>query len=204
MRAALICFFLASAAGFVLSSCGTNTPPPTYVEATWQVRCLRFDGTPMTTGCTQPPQRGVYGYDGTERQDVVCSIAERGMVRTINFSAYGQGEDGVRFGIVLANATIPAAGGTPTSSCTFSFSYGNQYQARCGGADPSPEQPCQVRNITFGELDGSSTMRVEVYCVEAPNTADSSIRRGVSEPGSGDGQELSPFVVTYYDCPVTR
>lgn len=203
MRRAIFCCFIALAAGSALSSCGTNTPPPVYVEVTWQVRCLRFDGTPMTSGCTEPPVRAVYGYNGTDQQRVACSIAETGMIRTINFTAAGRGADGVAFSIGLSNASIPTTGGTPGGACSFTFSDGNIYTAPCGGAEPSPAQPCQVRNITFGELDGSSTMQAEVYCVEAPATADSTIHRGVSEAGSGEGQEMSPFTVTFYDCPIS-
>jgi hypothetical protein len=203
MRRVIFCCFIALAAGSALSSCGTNTPPPVYVEATWQVRCLRFDGTPMTSGCTEPPVRAVFGYNGTDRQQVTCSIRESGANRTINFRAAGQGADGVAFSIGLANAIIPAGGGTPAGACNFTFAEGNTYSAPCGGLEPSPAQPCQVRNIEFGELDGSSTMQVDVYCIEAPATADSTIHRGATLPGSGSGQEMEPFPVTFYDCPVT-
>jgi hypothetical protein len=204
MRRVILCCFFAFAAGSALSSCGTNTPPPVYVEATWQVRCLRFDGTPMTSGCTEPPQRSVFGYNGTDQQQVACSIREAGAVRTINFRAFGRGADGVSFGLTLANASIPAAGGSPSGACTFSFNEDNVYSAPCSGVEPSMMTPCQVGNITFGELDGSQTMRVEVYCIEAPATADSTIHRGISLPGSGDGQEYEPFPVTFYDCPVSH
>lgn len=202
MRRTIFCCFIALAAGSALSSCGTNTPPPVYAEATWQVRCLRFDGTPMPSGCSEPPVRGVFGYNGTDRQQVSCSILENGAVRTINFRAAGQGADGVPFSIALINASIPTAGGTPSGSCTFSFSEGNTYSAPCGGAEPSERQPCQVRDIEFGELDGSTTMRAEVYCIEAPSTVDSNIHRGATLPGSGSGQALTPFPITFYDCPV--
>ncbi len=204
MRRAILCCFLALAAGSALSSCGSNTAPPTYVEVTWQVRCLRFDGTPMTSGCTEPPVRAVYGYNGTDQQQVDCSIHETGTVRTVNFRAFGRDETGNRFGISLVNASIASTGGPPgLGSCTFSFTDGNVYSAPCSGLEPTVDHPCQVRNIAFGTLDGSSTMRAEVYCIEAPATADSTIHRGATLPGSGSNQEMEPFPVTFYDCPVT-
>jgi hypothetical protein len=206
MRRVTFLCFLALAAGFVISSCGTNTPAPPWVEATWQVRCLTFAGIPMTTGCTEPPQRSVYGYDGTGSQDVVCSIRESGGLRTINFSSYAVGEDGVRYGIALSNATIPVGGGSPSgTACRFSFDDMNHYQGECGAAAPSMTgAPCQVGPITFGEFEGSPTMEVPVYCIEAPNTVDSSIHRGITQAGSGMGQNMQPFTVTFYDCPVSH
>ena len=98
MRRSLLTCFIAFAAGSFLPSCGMNTPPPPYIEATWQVRCLRFDGTPMTMGCTQPPERSIFGYNGTDQQRLTCNIRESGAVRTINFSASARGmTDGVTF-----------------------------------------------------------------------------------------------------------
>ena len=114
MRRVILCCFIAFAAGSALSSCGTNTPPPVYVEVAWQVRCLRFDGTPMTSGCSEPPVREVNGYNGTDRRQVSCSIRENGAIRTINYRAAGQGADGVAYSIVLTNAAIPSGGGTPS------------------------------------------------------------------------------------------
>lgn len=186
--------------GLALSSCGTNTPPPVYVEASWQVRCLRFDGTPLM-GCTEPAQRDIFAYNGDMQQRVTCQIREMGAVRTINFTAAGRSE-GVAYSISLQNASIPAEGGAPSGACTFSFSDGNTYSAPCGPAEPTAAQPCQIRQIRFGEFEGSPTMQTEIYCVEAPATVDSTIHRGATLPGSGMGQEYEPFVVTFYDCPV--
>src|SRR5439155_16091911 len=136
-----------------------------------------------------------------------CTIAEHAGQRTVNFTVSAR-TGTTSLGVALSGATVPAAGGPVSSTCTFSWTDGNTYGGNCGASRPTATQPCQVSNIAFttDTATGLPLMDVSVMCLDAPSIPSMSPpqSRSVTRAGTAVGDDTSPFVIHFYSCPVIQ
>lgn len=180
-----------------------NEPPGTYARLEWTLRC---DGM---RGCLTYPTRMVDGFEGENQVRVTCNVTETETTRTLAFSVDAPG-----YGLSLQRANFPRVGGSPTSgSCLVTVRDDNTYTGACGGATPSPAQPCQVSNVDFTsdpEEEGRSLITGFIYCGGTSGSppepfglspsAAPTIKRELTAPGTDIASRTRPMRFAFYDC----
>lgn len=194
------------AAAVVVSAASCSPPPqPTYADITFQTRCNSLAG-PSITGCTEPLTRSIFGFSGDMGTRFSCSIGNHGALRTVNFSASAVDPSGVPIGVSLSGATVATGGGTPSGQSTFTWRDGNTYGGMASGTMPTAAQPCQISSINFTTDSGTGLplMTVSAHCIEAPSipAASPAIVRSVSHDGNNMGDNIRPFEIKFFSCPV--
>ncbi len=194
-------FALMLGAMLMLGTGCSNAPPGTYIEADWTIRCEGM------RGCLSYPSRSVTGFDGENQTRVTCNVIETASTRTLGFSI-----NAAAFGIGLQRASFPLAGGSPSAggSCLVTVMEDNTYTGACGGAAPSPTQPCQVSNVDFTrDPEGRSLITGLIYCGGTSGgqvfgvspSAAPTIKRELTAPGTDVASRTTPMRFSLYDCP---
>lgn len=178
------------ASGTLFLGCNESGPAGVYAYVEWRLRCEEM------AGCSAYPDRFVDGFDG-EGASISCNVTETAESRTLNFSAFSSS-----FGIQLQNAVFPRGGSAASGGCQVRVLDDNTYVGTCGGAEPTPAQPCQVNNVTFSRDDaGRALIRGQIYCVGISPTAAPTIDRELTAPGNSIEARTSPLTFDLYDCP---
>ena len=195
-----------SAAVTVLAASCNPPAQPAYADISYQTRCIHRDGSAIT-GCTAPMQRDIYGFSGDMGQRFSCSIAETATTRTVNFNVTAR-VSGTPIGVALSGAVVPVAGGAPQGTSNFQWTDGNTFGGASAAVAPSAAQPCQVSNISFttDTATGLPLMDVNVLCYDAPSIPAQSpeVLRSVTRAGNTGDEDMMPFTVHFYSCPVVH
>jgi hypothetical protein len=178
----------------------SNAPPGTYAELDWTIRCEGM------RGCLSYMPRSVAGFDGENQIRITCSVTETDSSRSLGFSVNAAG-----YGFSLQRANFPLTGGSPTAgSCLVTVREDNTYTGACGGATPSPTQPCQVSDVDFTrDGEGRSLITGLIYCGGTSGdqvfglspSAAPTIKRELTTPGTDIASRTTPMRFSLYDCP---
>lgn len=183
-----------------VAGCGDPNPGLLYADFRYATRCEE------TLGCPGAVEHDICGYnlsdpcyEGMPSPTLSCSVTEmEGATRTINFSA----QQGGGFSIRVEGLVVPFNGGSGGGAgCRVSVVEGNnRYEGRCGGAEPSMEQPCQITNVAFRDDLGNPTITGEIFCQYLPNEASRSLRIEVTNIGMGPGPASTPATFRFANC----
>jgi hypothetical protein len=170
----------------VQAACKTESSPPVYFDANYQLRCL--DCEPRTG---DDPERDIALLDGEEDFEITCNVKRISGKRSITLVVNHDAErESARYGIRITRANIDS--GDQPDECEIRVTEGaNVYEGACTGGETSTEQPCSVSFDRKAEIVEGS-----VYCDKIPNQANLASFRYLLSPGSND----KPMKFEVHNC----
>jgi hypothetical protein len=168
------------------AACKTESSPPIYLDANYQLRCL--DCEPRTG---DDPERDIALLDGENDFKITCDIkrisGKRSMTLVVDHNAE---KESSRYGIRITRANIDAD--EQPGECKVRVTEGaNIYEGACTGDEPSTEQPCTVKFERKAEI-----VEGRVYCDKIPNQANLASFRYLLDPGTND----KPMKFEVHNC----
>jgi hypothetical protein len=173
----------------LLAACKSESEPPVYLEADYQLRCIDCDPR-----MPDAPIREVALLDGEEGWKISCSIKELSGRPAMTLDARYQGERADdKHGLRITRAHI---GGDVNDQCVVRVTEGvNEFEGGCTKGDPDPEanMPCKVSFKVYDQ----QIIRGNVLCDQLPQPAAQTNFRYLVKPGGKRDQGMS-FEV--YNC----
>jgi hypothetical protein len=179
---------IAPAVLLLLAACKSESDPPVYLGAEYQLRCL--DCEPRMP---DSPVREVALLDGEEGWTISCSIRELSGRPAMNLDARYQGErEDDRYGLRIRSAHI---GGEVNDQCRVRVTEGvNEFEGGCTKGDPDPSVDAQCK-VSFKVYD-PQIIRGQVFCDQLPQPAAVTNFRYLVSPGTRD----EPMEFDVYNC----
>lgn len=178
---------LAVVCGLLGSACKSESTPPIYLDAEYQVRCLDCE-----QHATDDPAREVSRIGGELDTKITCSVSKIDGERSLNLLLdYNPGRESSRYGLRITRGLIDSA--EQDDECTVRINEGqNNYEGACSGEDPTESLPCKVTFETEGEIISGT-----VYCDKIANPSNLVSDRYVVQPGTRD----KPAKFEVHNCP---
>jgi hypothetical protein len=166
-------FSIAVVCSVSVLACKSESDPPIYLDANYQLRCLDCQGR------SDDPEREITYLDGEFDFKISCEVRQIGGERSMNLEAqYQGGRSSERYGLRILRANIEER--EQNDECRVRVHEGdNTYEGACTGETPSGEAPCQVSFERKNEIVEGS-----LYCDRIPNLGNLSTYRYLVEPGS--------------------
>jgi hypothetical protein len=166
---------LAVVLGVGLLSCTSESEPPIYFDANYQVRCL--DCQPRTA---DEPERDIALLDGEFDWRISCAVSRIAGEDSLTLTATHETErTSQRYGVRITRAIL---GDDQSSECRVRIIEGaNTYEGACTSGEPTEELPCQVEFEREGGI-----IEGRVYCNRIRNEANLASYRYLVDPGSSD------------------
>lgn len=168
------------------AACKTESSPPIYLDANYQVRCL--DCEPRTG---DDPERDIALLDGEDDFKITCDVKRISGKRSMTLVVSHNSErESSRYGFRITRANIDDV--DQPGECKIRVTEGaNVYEGACTGGEPSTEQPCTVEFDRKAEI-----VEGRVYCDKIPNQANLASFRYFLDPGSND----DPMKFEVHNC----
>jgi len=156
-------------------ACKSESDPPVYLDAEYQLRCL--DCTPATA---DSPEHEIQLLDGEFDWRVECDVRSIGGRPTLTVNAqYLPGRESDEYGFKFTRVAI-GEDEEQTDVCTIAVTEAdNTYEAGCTSGDPTGDKRCQV---SFERKD--EIVEGTVYCNKIPNPRFLQTYRYLVGPGS--------------------
>ena len=157
-------------------SCKSESTPPIYLDANYQLRCL--DCQPRTG---DEPEREIALLDGEFDWRISCAVSRISGKDSITLTATHDVErTSDRYGFRITRGVV--GDDEQSDECRVRITEGaNTYEGACTGDEPSEDAPCQIELEQEGAvIEGS------IYCDRIPNSANLTSYRYLVDPGSND------------------
>jgi hypothetical protein len=168
--------------GLVLSACNEENPAPLFLDIDYQIRCL--DCEPRAPDSLR---HNFATLDGEQGFTLLCSTANQGGDRVLNFSATyldPEGAQSKNFSIRLISVNLDSS--DPGDGCrVVATEGGNTYEGHCTSAEPSGDDECQIKvDVEHETVIGS------ILCEKIPNRSTNEVVRYLVKGGGSSAAEF--------------